>query len=578
MSDALVEASAALPIDDPIDIFTSEKNGDDDNGEGTYRVPFRSVLHALHAAGGRSCNIFVDGEEEGVRFQPVSKSQLKKIQKIYQQDIRKAQQAQQVREKKEEEDRIKREAALEEAKQITISADPSLPAATKCKIRDLKALHGQRVQVSGWVHQLRRQGRSLMFMILRDGSGLLQAVLNGDLCRTVDGVLLTTEYTVTLYGTVNSVPEGKQAPGGHELCVDFWEVVGAAPPGGLDNAINKNSHVDVRFDNRHLVLRNDVGSAGQGEQRVVDAASKILRARMYITQAFRSHYMAAAYIECFPPTLVTSQAEGGSTLFSFNYFGTEAYLTQTSQLYLETMIPVFGDVYCIAQSYRAESHKTRRHLSEFSHVEAECAFISFDELMNRIEYLVCDVIERVAATPAWSIVQELHPGFAVPKRPFKRMTYVDAIEYCRAHKILNTEGKIHEFGDDISELAERTMTDQIGEPILLNRFPAEIKAFYMQRCADDRRVTESVDLLMPGVGEIVGGSMRVWDEAELMEGFKREGINPAPYYWYIDQRRFGTCPHGGYGLGLERFLAWVLNQFHVRDVCLYPRYKGRCAP
>ncbi|CAB1351971.1 unnamed protein product, partial [Coregonus sp. 'balchen'] len=320
--------------------------------------------------------------------------------------------------------------------------------------------------------------KNLLFIVLRDGTGFLQCVLNDKLCQCYNALVLSTESTVALYGTVKEVPEGKQAPGGHELHCDFWELVGLAPAGGADNLLNEESDVDVQLNNRHMMIR--------GEN-----VSKILQVRSTVTQCFRDHFFNHGYCEITPPTLVQTQVEGGSTLFNLNYFGEEAFLTQSSQLYLETCIPALGDTFCIAQSYRAEQSRTRRHLSEGR-------------------------------------------DFKPPKRPFKRMNYSDAIIWLKEHDIKKDDGTYYEFGEDIPEAPERLMTDAIGETILLCRFPAEIKSFYMQRCPEDRRLTESVDVLMPNVGEIVGGSMRIWDADELLEGYKREGIDPTPYYWYTD--------------------------------------------
>ncbi|TRY65186.1 hypothetical protein DNTS_009424 [Danionella cerebrum] len=572
------------------ELYVSDKQGSDADGDGSELKPFKTPLKAMLFAGKEPFPvIYVDSQKEGERWAVISKTQMKNTKKLFHRE----QMKNDSKEKKEAEDAERREKNLEEAKKILIEDDPELPSPQTVKIDKLEALREQRVKVFGWVHRLRRQGRkNLLFIVLRDGTGFLQCVLTDKLCQCYNGLMLSTESSVALYGTVKPVPEGKQAPGGHELVCDFWELLGLAPAGGADNLLNEESDVDVQLNNRHMMIR--------GEN-----VSKILKVRSAVTHCFREHFFSRGYCEITPPTLVQTQVEGGSTLFSLNYFGEKAYLTQSSQLYLETCIPALGDSFCIAQSYRAEQSRTRRHLSEYTHIEAECPFLSFEDLLARLEDLVCDVVDRVLKSPVAPLLYDINPvrtlhhvvtgavgkwagltvfyslllqEFKPPKRPFRRMNYSEAIDWLREHDVRKEDGTLYEFGEDIPEAPERLMTDSINETILLCRFPAEIKSFYMQRCPEDPRLTESVDVLMPNVGEIVGGSMRIWDAEELLEGYKREGIDPTPYYWYTDQRKFGTCPHGGYGLGLERFLTWLLNRHHIRDVCLYPRFIQRCRP
>jgi len=547
------------------EVYTSEKNGSDESGDGSETKPFKTILQAMRLAGKEPFpTIYVDSKEEGKKYEVAAKSQLKKIQKIWVREVHKSADKAK-KDAGKEADAEQRLKNLEEAKKIKIEEDKSLPAAKLIKIHHAKDHRDARIKVFGWVHRLRRQGKALMFITLRDGTGFLQCVLNDLLCQTYDALVLSTESSVLLHGVLKKVPEGKSAPGGHELQVDYWEVVGLAPPGGADTILNEESGPDIQLDNRHIMIR--------GEN-----TSRILKMRSVVMQAFRDHYFANGYCEVTPPTLVQTQVEGGSTLFKLDYFGEEAFLTQSSQLYLETCIPALGDVFCIAQSYRAEQSRTRRHLAEYTHIEAECPFITFNDLLDRLEDLICDVVQRVLDSPYGEIVYQLNPEFKAPKKPFLRMNYADAIKYLKEHNITKEDGSFYEFGEDIPEMPERKMTDAIGQPIMLCRFPAGIKAFYMARCPEDNNLTESVDVLLPNVGEIVGGSMRLWDSDALIEGYKREGIDPTPYYWYTDQRKYGTCPHGGYGLGLERFLCWLLNRYHIREVCLYPRFLERCRP
>eukprot|EP00163_Fabomonas_tropica_P003953 TRINITY_DN13504_c0_g1_i2.p1 TRINITY_DN13504_c0_g1~~TRINITY_DN13504_c0_g1_i2.p1 ORF type:complete len:514 (+),score=147.06 TRINITY_DN13504_c0_g1_i2:287-1828(+) len=491
---------------------------------------------------------------------PKSKNQLKKEAKAKAAAEAKAKKAAE-REKREAEEAAARAKKAVEASKPLVE-DASLPPAERIKIRQAKDFVGKRIKVFAWCHHVRRDGKKLIFIDLRDGTGFMQTVFSGALASTADALELIRETSICVHGTLK---QDDRAKGGVELSADYWYIVGKSSV-ELEGKVNTESNVDVLYDNRHIVIRGT-------------KASSILKCRSIITQCFRDWFFGKGYHEVTPPALVQTQCEGGATLFELQYYGEPAYLTQSSQLYLETAMFGLGDVFCICPSFRAEKSRTRRHLSEFMHVEAEMPFISFEDLLECIEDMVCSVV-NAAIEKGGEALAELNPNLKPLKRPFKRMDYRDALEYCRTHEIYkDEETKTHfEFGDDIPEMPERKMTDQIGEPILLCRFPTKLKSFYMQPVPGDEEVTESVDLLMPGVGEIVGGSMRMFEEDRLMKGYEREGIDPSPYYWYGDCRRFGTCPHGGFGLGLERFLAFVLDQHHVRDVCLYPRYTGRCKP
>lgn len=422
-------------------------NGDDSTGTGTQDAPLKTLLEAMRRAKAEPFPPFLQlntDEKISEKWVPVSQSQIKKIKKIWQREIYKNED----KAKKENDDDERRLKNIEESKNITITLDESLPAAKAIKIRDAKDNYEKRVKLSGWVHRLRRHGKSLMFIVLRDGSGYLQCVLNNQLCQTYDALMLQTEATVVLYGTLKV---SDKAPEGHELLVDYWQLVGNAPPGGIDNVLNEESHIDVQLDQRHLMLRGET-------------LSKIMLFRSLLLQAFRDHYSSRHHVEVTPPTMVQSQVEGGSTLFKFDYFGEEAYLTQSSQLYLETLLPSLGDVYCIAESYRAEASRTRRHLSEYTHVEAERVFISFDELLDSIEDLIVDVVDRVMKNPvSRELLLFFNPNFVPPQKPFKRMDYGDAIIYLKENNITKDDGTFYEFGEDIPEMPERKMTDKINE-------------------------------------------------------------------------------------------------------------------
>ncbi|KAI9570740.1 asparaginyl-tRNA synthetase [Boletus coccyginus] len=570
-------------------VYIDQAIGIDTPGNGTIDRPYQTLAYAIFTTPSADVDntVFQIRKSADAEYDAPTQSATKKAKKDAQ-GLEKKRLKAEAEEKEARERQARRERRLEESRKVVLVEDASLPTPTKSKIVTLERLRDQRVRVSGWVHRLRDQ-QEIMFMVLRDGTGYLQAVLTGQTNKTYDAVTLQLEASVELTGMLKVIPEGQKAPGGHELVVDYWKVLGAAP--GADeaftNRLNEQSDPSILADLRHLVLRGET-------------ASNVLRLRAALLSAFRSTYAVHHCLEVTPPCLVQTQVEGGATLFKLDYYGQPAFLTQSSQLYLETCLPSLGDVFCVQESFRAENSHTRRHLSEFTHLEAELAFITFDDLMTHIEAIICESIDKLLDNPASAaLIKSLNPKFTAPVRPFKRMSYSDTIQWLNEHgiqheaedadgnTIKDAQGKPvmvpHAIGDDIAEAAERQMTDIIGHPIFLYGFPAELKAFYMQRMPRKEGetgpvCTESCDLLMPGVGEIVGGSMRIADMGEILAAYAKEGIDPTPYYWYTDVRKYGTCQHGGYGLGIERLLAWLANRYTVRECSLFPRWPGRATP
>ncbi|KAJ5349680.1 hypothetical protein N7541_007407 [Penicillium brevicompactum] len=542
-------------------IYIDEDVGKDESANGSETAPYKTLVHAYleHPPTTEGIEYLTrksqtDAAGEDVdpaaklEWKPATKSAMKKANNLWEQRKKKAAKEHElaIREKAEAD---KRQKVLEDAKKVVIKEDTSLekPVRIRLNVTDPAVVKlgspesekGTRVRVLGRVHRARAQ-KDVVFITLTDGYGYLQCILTGDMVKTYDIMTLTLETSMSIHGEMRSVPPKQHAPNDRELHADFFEIIGraAGDKEAITTRVAPDADPQTLYDNRHLVLRGETSSS-----------------------------------------VMKTQVEGGSTLFGFDYYGENAYLTQSSQLYLETCLPSLGDVYCVCPSFRAEKSLTRRHLSEYTHIEAELDFITFTDLLDHLEEMICSVIDSILAEPEIAgYIKQLNPDFKKPSRPFRRMKYDDAIQWLIEHEIPNEEGQPHQFGDDIAEAAERRMTDIINEPIFLTHFPAEIKAFYMKKAPEDRRVTESVDVLMPGVGEIVGGSMRMDDWDELMSAYKHEGMDPSPYYWYTDQRKYGTSPHGGYGLGLERFLAWLCARYTVRDCSLYPRYTGRCTP
>lgn len=543
---ALQELADRTKMDDKVYI-DGDVGVDEPSADGSEEKPFKSLAYAYiqHVDSPTKTyltrnsvtgTVSADGDEsERLAWKEPAKSAVKKAVNAL--DVHKKKLAKQAQiAAAEEEKERQRQQNLEDAKKIVIKEDESLPKAVKITIghKDLQLgdgdVKGTRVKVSGRIHRLRAQ-KQATFITLVDGYGHLQCVLSGDLTKTYDALTFAQGTSLTLFGEMRKVLAGQSAPDNRELAVDYYKVIGAAPRDeeAMTNRVSadQNQWDSLMLDNRHLVLRGDT-------------ASSVMKVRSAIEWAFAKAYKDLKFVKISPPALTQSQVEGGSTLFELDYYDEKAYLTQSSQLYLETGIQSLGNVYCIEKSFRAEKSLTRRHLAEYTHVEAELDFIDFDDLLDHLEYMISTVINTILEDPEIAaFIKELNPDFQKPSLPFKRMRYSDAIDWLNAQDppILNEEGNPHVFGDDIAEAAERRMTDIINLPILLTHFPVEIKAFYMKKDPLDPRVTESVDVLMPGVGEIVGGSMRMEGYEELMAAYKREGISPKEYYWYTDQRK-----------------------------------------
>ncbi|KAI5191959.1 asparaginyl-tRNA synthetase [Nematocida sp. AWRm77] len=435
----------------------------------------------------------------------------------------------------------------------------------ECRVKDITSeLVGKRVSFKGWVYKIHTL-KTKTFIDVYSAESTVKCVY------ALEKKIPLTKFTsVEIVGKVK--PNFTRDVYDCEVHVEDIKVFGGVPA-PTDLPYNEETKVDQLFEFGHLTIREPKRAA-------------VMKVRAEILRIIREYYRTREYTEVTPPTLVQTQVEGGSTLFKLDYFGEPAFLTQSSQLYLETVAPVFGQVYCIASSYRAESSHTRRHLSEYTHVEAELAWISFEGLLSEIEDLIialCRGFNEICV-PILKKYKLDANEVPVPKKPFTRVSHREAIDHLNKigfmKKAEDGSTSPYTYEDDIPDEPERQVCKDLGKgfPIFFTRFPAMMKSFYMEKSGNG--LTDSCDLLYPGVGEIIGGSMRLWKHEELLQGFKNEGIDPAPYRFYTDQARYGPCPHGGYGLGLERillgFMPTLINS--VKMACLYPRYSGRCTP
>ena len=432
-------------------------------------------------------------------------------------------------------------------------------------IKELPEFIDKSVTIQGWIGFSRKQG-SLSFYVLRDSSGFIQTVLKKNVFKDQTKVAEFQELPrETLVKVTGKVKADERAPYlGVEVQITDLEILGKSSP-DIEAEYRSDSTPQVLMDKRHLVIRSE-------------GASTILRIRGRIIQELQTFFMQEDFIQVTPPTLVQTQVEGGSTLFPLKYFDEQAYLTQSSQLYLETAIFSLGKVFCSLPSFRAEKSRTRRHLTEFTHWEAEMPFYDFEDNMAYQEKMIRFVVDQIT-TKYPDVIKKYYPDLKSPEKPYLRLDYADMIERLNEWGIEKEEGSGKwEFGDDVTEKPERALIDKIGVPTFITRFPRKMKPFYMKIDPKDSERTLSADLIVPGLGEIIGGSQREDDYDTLLEGFKREGLDTKPYQWYLDLRKYGSVYHSGFGLGIERLVQYILKVEHIRDTCLFPRMMNRIYP
>jgi len=417
----------------------------------------------------------------------------------------------------------------------------------------------EEVTVRGWLHNKRSSG-GIHFFIVRDGTGIIQCTIKKDRVseETFEAAKkLTQESAIELTGVVRV---DKRAPGGYEIRVFSLKVIHQAEE---PFPIAKKYHgPDFLLDNRHLWIRSE-------------RIQRVLRVRSRLLKAAREWLDQNGFTEFHAPTLITAACEGGATLFKVKYFDREAYLTQSWQLYAEAAIASLGKIYTIAPSFRAEKSRTRRHLTEFWHLEVEIPWCDLGGIMGIEEDLLAHILHALAEGSARDLetLGRLPKDLLKIEPPFPKVTYDEVVE------ILNEDGINFEWGDDLGWVEEKHLTLKFEKPFFVTHYPKSAKAFYHKPDPKRREVTLSADLLAPeGYGEITGGGERISDLNELLDRIQENNLNPEDYKWYIDLRRYGSVPHAGFGLGVERTVAWICKLDHIRDAVAFPRLINRVYP
>jgi len=426
---------------------------------------------------------------------------------------------------------------------------------------------GQAVTIRGWLYNLRESGK-LLFPIFRDGTGQIQGVVPKSAVpqEVFDAVKgLTQESSVIVEGKVRA---DKRAPGGYELDVSSVQVLQRVAEDDPYPITPKEHGVDFLMEHRHLWVRSP-------------RQASILRVRAEIIKAVRDFFDDHGFVLTDPPILTPAACEGTSTLFPVDYFDEQAYLTQSGQLYIEATAMALGKVYSFGPTFRAEKSKTRRHLTEFWMVEPEMAYATLDDIMDLAEGMISFVVKRCLDKRRGDLQTAGRDIARLEKiqAPFPRITYDDAVQMLHeGHAKGALEAKF-EWGGDFGSPDETYLSAQFDKPVMVHRYPAKVKAFYMEPDPQRSDLALCVDVLAPeGYGEIIGGSQRMASYELLLQRIHEHGLPEEAFKWYLDLRKYGSVPHGGFGMGIERAVAWICGLEHVRETIPFPRMLHRLYP
>ncbi len=434
-------------------------------------------------------------------------------------------------------------------------------------ISEIGKHEGQTVTIRGWLYNLRESGK-LLFPQFRDGSGVIQGVVpkNAVTPEVFDAVkTLTQESSVIVEGKVRA---DKRAPGGYELDVANVQVVQRVPESDPYPITPKEHGTDFLMEHRHLWVRS---------QR----QASILRVRAEIIKAARDFFDERGFTLTDPPIITPAACEGTTTLFPVDYFDDQAYLTQSGQLYAEAMAMALGKVYSFGPTFRAEKSKTRRHLTEFWMVEPEVAYATLDDVMDIAEGLISFIVKRCLErrrVDLQTIGRDISKLEKI-EAPFPRISYDDAVKNLQEGHAKGALESKFEWGGDLGSPDETYLSAQFDKPVMVHRYPAKVKAFYMEPDPQRPELALCVDVLAPeGYGEIIGGSQRMASHELLLQRIHEHGLPEEAFKWYLDLRKFGSVPHGGFGMGIERAVAWICGLEHVRETIPFPRMLHRLYP